>query len=213
MAERRPRRLAPLVPANCDLRSFPRMSMDVQRLFGSEFHALTVHEPDAWGAAVRLWLRSWHEVPAGSLPSSDALLQRLAELRPGVSWPDLKSTILRGWVTASDGRLYHPVVSQIALEAWIDRLASREKGERGNAKRYGYDADTTTIAGELIAAATCLRSIAPESAWLRKAHVAKALAALAQGSPEDRNSSRTRIAGGSQRSGAERSGDLSSYQG
>jgi hypothetical protein len=48
----------PLVPANVDLRDFPYMPVEVERLFGSEFHART--SDSEWRAGVTLWLKSFH---------------------------------------------------------------------------------------------------------------------------------------------------------
>src|SRR5947209_7876606 len=105
----------PLLPAHVDLRDFPYMPMEVERLFGSEFHA---QSNDAeWRAGMTLWLKSFHQVPAASLPDDDVALARLAELGRNVrSWRRVKSGALRGWVRCRDGRLYHRVVAEKALE-------------------------------------------------------------------------------------------------
>jgi hypothetical protein len=80
-------------------------------LFGSTFHA---RASDAeWRAGVTLWLKSWDQVPAGSLPADDIDLCRLAELaRDLKAWAKVKLGALRGWFMCSDGRLYHPVVAE-----------------------------------------------------------------------------------------------------
>jgi hypothetical protein len=86
-----------LVPPHVDLRDFPYMPMEVERLFGSEFHAQTTDAE--WRAGVTLWLKSFHQVPAASLPDDDVALARLAELGRDVrSWRRVKSGALRGWV-------------------------------------------------------------------------------------------------------------------
>lgn len=56
----------PLVPADCDLRDFQFMPMDIMRLFNSEFHALS--NDSEWRAGVTLWMKSYHQVPAASIP-------------------------------------------------------------------------------------------------------------------------------------------------
>lgn len=113
---------APLVPADCDLRDFQFMPVDIVRLFGSRFHAIS---SDAeWRAGVTLWLKSFHQVPAASLPDDDIELCRLAELGRDVkAWRKLRANALHGWVLCSDGRLYHPVVAEKASEAWRSKLA------------------------------------------------------------------------------------------
>jgi hypothetical protein len=116
----------PLTPADCDLRDFAFMPVDIARLLGSEFHA---HASDAaWRAGVTLWLRAWHQVPAGSLPDDDVALCRLAELgRDMRTWRKIKDDALRGWTPASDGRLYHGTVAEKVAEAWDRKLRQRHR--------------------------------------------------------------------------------------
>lgn len=111
------------------------MPLDIARLFGSEFHA---HATDSeWRAGVTLWLKSFHQKPAGSLPDSDIALARLAELgRDLRTWKRLRQRAMRGWVLCSDGRFYHRVVAEKVNEAWAKKHAMRERGKRGNEKRW-----------------------------------------------------------------------------
>jgi hypothetical protein len=44
---------------------------------------------------------------------------------------------LRGWIRCSDGRLYHPVVVEKAIEAWAKRKTYSRNGSKGAAKRWG----------------------------------------------------------------------------
>ena len=73
MSDRRP-----LVPAACDLAGVPWYPIDIDRLLGSQFHGLA--DDTAWRAGVTLWIKSFRQVPAASLPADDASLARLAEL-------------------------------------------------------------------------------------------------------------------------------------
>ena len=126
----------PLVPSDCDLRDFPFTPLFRARLFGSSFHA---RANDAeWRAGVTLWLKSWDQVPAGSLPDDDIDLCRLAELgRDLKAWRKVKEGAMRGWVLCDDGRLYHPVVAEGVLEAWDRRSSASRKGKAGAEKRWG----------------------------------------------------------------------------
>jgi hypothetical protein len=113
----------PPVPADADLRDFPFMPIDINRLFASAFHARA--SDSEWRAGFTLWLKSFHQVPAGSLPDDDIEVCRLAELGRDVkTWRKVKSIALHGWYRASDGRLYHDVVAEKTAEAW------RRKGEQ-----------------------------------------------------------------------------------
>ena len=107
---------APLVPPDVviPVRFVPIYS---RRLFGSTLFAVAT--PAEFRAAFALWLNSWEQRPAGSLPSTDRELCRLAE--PGgdlAKWGKVKRMALRHWQLCDDGRLYHPVVAEYVLEAW-----------------------------------------------------------------------------------------------
>ena len=139
---------APLVPAEVDLRDFGFMPLDIIRLFGSRFHAIA---SDAeWRAGVTLWAKSFHQVPAASLPDDDVELCRLAELGRDVkTWKRLRANAMHGWVLCSDGRWYHPVVSEKANEAWSRKRVARERSAKGNAKRWGYRDDPSHESGRI----------------------------------------------------------------
>ncbi len=109
---------APLTPADCDLRGLGFMPLDVGRLRDSDL--ALVSSGDEFKAAVLLWCASWHQVPAGSLPPDERALCRLAGLEPK-AWQKVRAGALRGWVECDDGRLYHPVVAEKAVDAWRRR--------------------------------------------------------------------------------------------
>lgn len=116
----------PMTPADSDLRDFPHTPLFRARLFGSSFHARATDSE--WRAGVTLWLKSWDQVPAGSLPEDDIELCRLAELgRDAKAWKKLKGGALRGWTLCSDGRLYHPVVAEGVNTAIDAKLKQRLK--------------------------------------------------------------------------------------
>lgn len=122
----------PLVPAYCDLRGLPFMPLDLARLFNSDFYAIA--SGDEFKAALTLWGRSFEQVPAGSLPDDDRVLSFLSGTR--VDWSKIKEIALRGWTKCSDGRLYHRVVAEKAMDAWQARLAGRARTEAArNAKK------------------------------------------------------------------------------
>lgn len=128
--------IEPLVPPECDLRDYPYTPLFRSRLFGSSFHARATDAE--WRAGVTLWLKSWDQVPAGSLPTNKIDLCRLAELgRDLRAWRRVEAIALHGWIEATDGRLYHPVVALGVLEAWNRRRAAIARGMAGASKRYG----------------------------------------------------------------------------
>lgn len=125
----------PLTPADCDLRDFAYMPLDVVRLRDSE--AAVILTPEEFRAAVILWCAAWHQVPAASMPKDDRLLANLAGYGRDVNgWSAVKTGALRGFIECSDGRLYHPVIAEKAMEAWDkkwarpDRAAERSEHAR-----------------------------------------------------------------------------------
>ena len=129
----------PLVPAECDLRGLPWMPIDTVRLIDSDLIALSTG--DEFKAAVRLWCKAWHQIPAGSLPDDDRILASLSGM--GRLWGRVKTMALRGFIACSDGRLYHPVIAEKALEAWSHRLAQRDRA----AKRWQKSGNATASPG------------------------------------------------------------------
>lgn len=116
---------SPLVAADVDLRGMPFIPLDIVRLFDSDLYALSTG--DEFKAALTLWGKSFLQVPAASLPADDRILAHLSGA--GFRWRKVKAMALRGWVKCSDGRLYHPVVAEKALEAWEDRVKHTEMVE------------------------------------------------------------------------------------
>ncbi len=125
---------APLTPADCDLRRFPDLPFDVGRVLDSDLFALST--PEEFKVAFALWAKSWHQVPAASLPSDDRILCRLAGTSL-VEWEALKAMALRGWVLCSDGRLYHEVIAEKASKAW-----ARRQEQAGRARKRWEKART-----------------------------------------------------------------------
>jgi uncharacterized protein YdaU (DUF1376 family) len=131
---------APLTPPHCDLRDFSWMPLDVVRLRDSDLIVLA--SGDAFRAACLLWCASWHQVPAASLPTDDRLLANLAGYgRDMKGWSEVRDEALRGFVECSDGRLYHTVVAEKALEAHDQRKAQKERTRKATDARRGGKRD------------------------------------------------------------------------
>lgn len=127
----------PLTPHNCDLRDFAFMPLDATRLLDSDLFALS--SGDEFKAAIALWCKAWMQIPAASLPDDERVLAHLSGA--GARWKKVRDMALRGFVKCADGRLYHPVVAEKALEAWGKKLSYRERSKKGNAKRWGSEKD------------------------------------------------------------------------
>lgn len=125
----------PLTQIDCDLRNFPFMPLDVVRLRDSDLAAL--ESPEACWAAVLLWCASWHQIPAASLPNDDRVLANLAGFgRVVKEWAKVKEGALRGWTLCSDGRLYHPVISEKALDAMESKYKQEWRTEIARIRKH-----------------------------------------------------------------------------
>lgn len=133
---------APLTPADCDLRDFAFMPVDAVRLRDSDFAALSSAE--GFRAGLLLWLASWHQVPAASLPDDDVTLARLAGFgRELDAWRAVKVEAIRGFFKCADGRLYHPVIAEKARAAHEAKKAQRERTEAARKARAARKAAET----------------------------------------------------------------------
>ena len=125
---------APLTPAGCDLRDFQFMPLQVERLKKSKAWLYAKRRPELGFYMINLWAASWHEVPAASLEDDDDVLADAAmcDLK---RWPQVKEKVLHGWVKCSDGRLYHPVVAEKAIEAWEAKKKQRGRTAKATEAR------------------------------------------------------------------------------
>jgi hypothetical protein len=137
-----------------DLRDVPCMPLDVNRLLNSDTWLAAADQPVIAFALMNLWMRSWHQVPAGSLPAEDSILARLAMCDKDV-WSEIKTAALAGWTLGDDGRFYHAVIVEKAAECDEQRAKKaafaelqRAKGlasaaSRASAKKASAKAKTT----------------------------------------------------------------------
>jgi hypothetical protein len=118
----------PLVSADVDLADFAFMPLDVRRLRDSRISSVVSGEE--FRCAVLLWCAAWHQKPAASLPDDDVELSQLAGFGRAIDeWKAVRDGALYGWIKCSDGRLYHPVVAEKAMEAWAEKLEFRWRKE------------------------------------------------------------------------------------
>ncbi len=140
MTDERP---TPLVPHEVDLRDFSYMPLYGDRLFRSD--TWTICDDAEKAVALRLWWASWHQEPAGSLPNNDRVLCQMAGKGDVIkAFRAVKVNAMLGWIECSDGRLYHPVVAQIAMEVWktkrkktADNAHDRERKARKRREAAG----------------------------------------------------------------------------
>ncbi|WP_249404999.1 DUF1376 domain-containing protein [Stenotrophomonas sp. CFBP 13725] len=117
-----------------DLRGMPFMPLDVARLRDSDLAIMATG--DEFRAAVLLWCAAWNQLPAASLPDNDQALAAYAGFGRDVrGWLAVKPGAMRGFVVCSDGRWYHPVVAEKAVEAWAERKEYRAGKEHDNDRK------------------------------------------------------------------------------
>ena len=117
---------APLQPSDVNLQGMEYMPLYIERLRRSRAFALAASEPAAGFSMRLLWEESWFALPAGSLEDDDLLLAAAARCSRD-EWKVRRPISLYGWALCSDGRLYHPVICQIAWATWQERLKARHK--------------------------------------------------------------------------------------
>jgi hypothetical protein len=116
----------PLTTPDIDLRDFSYMPFEVVRLRDSDF--VVESNGEEFRAGVLLWCAAWHQVPAASLPNDDRFLANLAGFgRDLEGWLRVKEVALHKFVLCSDGRLYHPVVAEKAIEAMSKRRGHKQQ--------------------------------------------------------------------------------------
>lgn len=127
----------PLVPAHVDLRKHDWMPLDVKRLLGSDTWIEAADDPKLGHALMSLWAASWHQIPAGSLPQNEATLARMA-FCDSKTWGRYRDRCMKGWTLCSDGRYYHAVVAEKALESW--EWMQKRKGQTAAATAAAAEA-------------------------------------------------------------------------
>lgn len=135
---------APLTPEDCNLRGMPYMPLKVAQVLQSETFGLTTG--DEFKAAFALWCASWMEVPAASLPNDERMLDFLSRSK---TWKKVRAMALRGWVLCDDGRLYHPVIAEAALEAWDKRQDFNEKEDGKSTRQQRWREQCKALSAQL----------------------------------------------------------------
>ncbi|PRC92655.1 hypothetical protein [Solimicrobium silvestre] len=102
-----------------------RFELDLEQISQSDTWALASLEIRPW--LLMLWSVSWQQTPCGSLTGDDEIIAARIGMKL-TAFKKCRSVLLRGWVSANDGRLYHPVVTQRVL-SMID-VKNKEKDRK-----------------------------------------------------------------------------------
>lgn len=107
-----------------------RFELDHERIRQSDTWAITPAEVRPW--LLMLWMTAWEQTPCASLPDDETLIAARIGMAPKV-FAKCRDKLMRGWVKADDGRLYHPVLTQRVGEMLERRRkdALRKGNQRG----------------------------------------------------------------------------------
>ncbi|MGK9053376.1 DUF1376 domain-containing protein [Neorhizobium petrolearium] len=98
-----------------DVQCLPYMPLQVERLRKSKAWLRCKRKPELAFYMVNLWMRAWHEVPAGSIEDDDDVLADASMASPN-EWERLKDDIMLGW-ERRNGRVWHSTVTEIATDS------------------------------------------------------------------------------------------------
>lgn len=88
------------------------LRLDLERLHASDTWALAPPELRPW--LLMLWSTAWTQYPAGSFRDDDAIIAARIGM-PLAMFQTHRAVLMRCWQLASDGRWYHPVISELVL--------------------------------------------------------------------------------------------------
>lgn len=71
-----------------------------------------------------LWMRAWQQSPCGSLPADGDLIAARIGMDPR-QFAAHRDILMRGWYLCTDGRLYHPVVTEL-----VERMRNGRRKDR-----------------------------------------------------------------------------------
>ena len=101
----------PPYPADTQSGTFS-LDIEVHRLLQSDTWCLLDSTLQAW--ALKAWVVSWSQTPCGAFRDKDEIIA--AKLGCDQNFLKLhRDSILRNWYLCSDGRIYHPVISEKVL--------------------------------------------------------------------------------------------------
>lgn len=98
--------------------------LDITRVKNSDTWTITPVELRPW--LLMLWACSWERAPAGSLPSDDEVIAAIIGM-PWTQFAAHRSFLMRGWYLCSDGRMYHPVITELVEKMMGSRRKDRER--------------------------------------------------------------------------------------
>ncbi len=124
------------------------MFLDIERLKKSRSWLRCKRAPHLAYYMINLWTAAWHEVPAGSLEDDEDILADRAGCTSLKQWATVRDDVMHGWILCSDGRYYHPVVSEKAMEAWGKRQGWRDRTAKAREERARRRSESRNAAAQ-----------------------------------------------------------------
>jgi hypothetical protein len=112
-----------------------RFELDHERIRQSDTWALAPADVRPW--LLMLWMVAWEQTPCGSMPDDDGLIAARIGINPK-AFVKVRPALMRGWWKATDGRLYHRVIT----ERVVDMLEYRRKEADRKGKHRGRTRDS-----------------------------------------------------------------------
>lgn len=154
----------PLLPREIDLKGFDFMPLYVERLLASRTWIRARQCPALGFYLVNLWAASWRECPPGSLDHDDLTLAEAARCE-GDQWLKMRNEILATWAMCpATGRIYHPVVCELAIAAFRERLNYRKAAAKKHGKRFEFHVDLAMHMQRISDASAALKETAKSAA-------------------------------------------------
>jgi hypothetical protein len=131
-------RPAPPYPAETLAKGW-RFELDMEKFKRSDTWKLA-KSGQVRGALLLLWAEAWQESPCGTLPDDDTLIALTIDM-PEATFAKHRAILRRGWTLASDGRLYHDVITARVL-AMLDKRANDAQRAANRRARTAESAKT-----------------------------------------------------------------------
>lgn len=123
------------IDPTADLRHLPWMKWPFDETVASE--AWAAASPWEQLARINLFATAWRSIPAASLPQEEKILKAFS--KSGTRWPKVRDFALDGFKLHADNRLYHPILTSLAQEAWKHVLSNRTRQAQFRARRNNRD--------------------------------------------------------------------------
>lgn len=115
-----------------------RLELDYEQVEQSDTWAMASEVPMAQHALLMMWMVAWTQVPCGSFPNDVSIIRAKCRV-PLKLWADLEPILMRGWVAADDGRLYHPTLTARVMQMMAKRRSDADKQATRRSRIAGDD--------------------------------------------------------------------------